>query len=100
MNNNLKQFTCIFCNAGFECPDISNDADLKDFENCDMDCPECGKTMLIKDGELKDMNAILIENYRKSGIKIENGTDVIHGEGFGFIQIPIHRENLPKEEFN
>lgn len=71
MNPELRQFECIFCSDKFESPSILVNDDLHKFNNCDLDCPTCGKTMVIIDGQIKD------------------GTDVINGRNFGFIQIPI-----------
>ena len=51
---------CIFCGAELYLWDKS---DLSDKDGCSLDCPECGDTMIVKNGVLYDMNEYLRRIY-------------------------------------
>lgn len=68
----MIDINCIFCNTK---QGVDAEGKLKDYEGSTLDCVECEKTMVIEDGELKDLNEILKRNYKSMGMEIDENED-------------------------
>lgn len=48
---------------------------LEDYNYATLDCPDCGKTLIILEGVLKDFNEYLKGNYESMGVEIKDNVD-------------------------